>query len=218
MPWKETCAMKQRFEFLAELTRGETPMAELCRRYEISRKTGYKWLERHLLDPGGDLADRSRMPLSCPHRTPAGTRRRLLEVKAAHPTWGPKKLKAYLESQEPPFPCPAVSTIGEILSAAGLVRPRRRRRETPPSATPLAHATGPNAVWCMDFKGWFRTGDGARVDPFTVTDADGASALPSSSSSPRAVSSLAGQPGNGRITVPAVSTRSGFTLATKSRT
>lgn len=171
MPWNETHAMKERFEFLAELARGDVPMTELCRRYGISRKTGYKWRDRHLSDPGGALGDRSRAPHSCPHRTPAETRRRLLDLKAAHPYWGPKKLKAYLARTEPGFPCPAASTIGEILAAAGLVRPRRRRRATPPQVDPLRHATAPNAVWSVDFKGWFRTGDGVRVDPFTVTDA-----------------------------------------------
>lgn len=171
MPWKETCVMDERFDFLSELRRGEVPMSELCRRFGISRKTGYKWRDRHLVDPGEALWDRSRAPLHRPHRTPPEVRDRVLELKATYPYWGPKKLKAYLARTEPRFPCPASSTIGEILSAAGLVRQRKARRATPPHASPLRHATAPNTVWCVDFKGWFRTGDGLRVDPLTITDA-----------------------------------------------
>lgn len=171
MPWTETCAMKERFDFIAEHSIGEAPMSALCLRYGISRKTGYKWLSRHIADPGGSLEDRSRAPKTCPHRTPPESRDLILSLKSTYPFWGPKKLKAFLERNYPDFRCPAASTIGEILAGAGLTRSRRRRRETPPHEAPLSHATAPNRVWCIDFKGWFCTGDGVRVDPLTITDA-----------------------------------------------
>jgi len=86
-------------------------------------------------------------------------------------TWGPRKLKRILERDEPGRVWPASSTIGEIVRRAGLVVARRRRRRTEPYTAPLAHAAVANTVWCADFKGWFRSGDGTRIDPLTISDA-----------------------------------------------
>jgi len=85
--------------------------------------------------------------------------------------WGPRKLKWILERDQPGQPWPATSTIGEIVRRAGLVVPRKKRRRTEPYTQPLAHASQSNRVWCADFKGWFKSGDGTRIDPLTITDA-----------------------------------------------
>ena len=74
-------------------------------------------------------------------------------------------------SQRPRQAWPAASTIGEMIAREGLVVPRKRRRRVSPYTEPLAAADGPNRVWCADFKGWFRTGDGVRIDPLTISDA-----------------------------------------------
>jgi len=171
MAWSETCVMKERVLFVARVEAGDVSLSQACRLAGISRKTGYKVLARWREDPSGFMADRSRAPRSCPHATPAPVRERIVALRRRFPTWGPKKLAGWLSLNEPDFPCPAPSTIGEILRCAGLVRPRRRRRGGPPREGALTLAGDANDVWAMDFKGWFRTGDGRRVDPLTLQDA-----------------------------------------------
>src|ERR1700731_3595239 len=85
--------------------------------------------------------------------------------------WGPRKLKRVLADAEPWRAWPATSTIGQLLGREGLVVEKRRRSKTPPYTQPFAEADGPNQVWCTDFKGWFRTQDGERIDPLTLSDA-----------------------------------------------
>src|SRR5579871_4625216 len=92
-------------------------------------------------------------------------------LRRAHMKWGPRKLKATLAKQRPRQPWPAASTIGVMIAREGLVVARQQRRRVPPYTQPLAAADAPNRVWCADFKGWFRTGDGARIDPLTISDA-----------------------------------------------
>jgi len=96
---------------------------------------------------------------------------RLIAEKKAHPTWGPKKLVAWLSEREQEVSWPAPSTAGNILVKEGLVRQRKRRRHVAPWSEPFAAANAPNDVWGIDFKGWFRTGDSIRIDPLTVQDA-----------------------------------------------
>lgn len=163
--------MHQREQFAAAVATGETSVAECCRQYGISRKTGYKWLARLAADPAGGAQNRSRAPHHVPHAVSQGVRETVLALRARHPTWGPKKLVAALRAQDPATRWPAASTVGDLLRHAGLVVPRQPRRHAPLRSTPLAHATGPNAVWCIDFKGDFLLGDGSRCYPLTVSDA-----------------------------------------------
>lgn len=163
MPWRETCPMDERVSFVAACLAGEASMAELCRMYGISRKTGYKWRSRYEAEGAGGLEERSHAPLHTPHQIAPGLRNRILDLRTRHPTWGPKKLKAYLEAREPEVAWPAASTMGDAIKAAGLTVPRRKRLRTPPMTAPLAHAIQPNEVWTADFKGWFRLGDGTRL-------------------------------------------------------
>lgn len=163
--------MKERSRFVVEQESGRYMMAELCRIFGISRETGYKWVERYEAEGPAGLADRSRAPRRHPNAVPAEVEAVILETRAAYPTWGPKKLRAWLQTHRPEEGWPAASTIGEILERHGLTAPRKKRRRTPPYTEPFAACDGPNAVWCMDFKGWFRTGDGVRCDPLTISDA-----------------------------------------------
>jgi transposase InsO family protein len=96
---------------------------------------------------------------------------RLIAAKRGHLRWGPKKLVAWLQAQDPQVHWPAPSTAGDILRRAGLVRRRLGRRRSAPWGHPFATAAAPNDVWAIDLKGWFRTGDGVRCDPLTVADA-----------------------------------------------
>lgn len=171
MPWKASCAMDERMRFVVESELGEYSMAELCRRYGISRTCGYKWLERFAQDGAAGLEDQSRAPRRCPHRVGEATEAALVAFRREHPLWGPRKLLARLERDFPQRNWPAPSTVGDILKRHGLTVPRRRRGRATPTAQPFGSCVSPNAVWCADFKGWFRTADGMRCDPFTLTDA-----------------------------------------------
>jgi transposase InsO family protein len=171
MGWKETCVAEERFRFIEEFKGEQWSMAELCRRYGVSRKTGYKWLERYEEAGLKGLNDRSRAALSRPNAVAPEIAEVVLDFRRQHPHWGPEKLRAWLERDEPRIPWPAASTIGEMLKRAGLTVPRKRLRKATPSQSPLQHAGGSNQVWCVDFKGCFRCGDGSRCDPLTITDA-----------------------------------------------
>jgi transposase InsO family protein len=170
MPWKETCAVDERGLFMSEVLKEELSVAELCRRYGISRKTGHKWIERYETEGIMGLQDRSHIARHCPHRLSKAIREQVLNVRIAHPSWGPRKIRAYLEMRWPQRDWPAASTMGELFSSAGLTIARRKRRRVPASQ-PFGSCLSPNDVWTVDFKGWFRTGDGRRCDPLTLKDA-----------------------------------------------
>ncbi len=171
MPWKETCVMEERMKFVVEYKGAELCMSELCRKYGISRRTGYKWVGRLEQNGSAGLQDRSRAPNNHPNAVSDQLVDIILDARAEYPTWGPKKLKVLLERKHARLVIPCPSTIGEILRRNGLTVPRKRRRRATPSSQPFAACDAPNAVWCADFKGWFRTGDGRRCDPLTISDA-----------------------------------------------
>lgn len=171
MGWKETCAMEERFKFIQEYKSQQWSVAELCRRFEISRKTAYKWIDRHQQEGIEGLRDQSRAPDHHPNQIADQLELRIVEARQQHPTWGPVKLRAWLEQQDRRAIWPAPSTMGDILKRHGLTVPRKHRRHATPSSAPLSHAERPNAVWSIDFKGWFRVGDGRRCDPLTLSDA-----------------------------------------------
>ena len=171
MPWDESCVMNERLKMMFEWDEGSLSVSELCRCYGVSRKTAYKWRDRYRSFGAMGLADRSRSPLHHPQAMSAVVVDRLLSVRSRYPSWGPKKIRAYLARDDPQTAWPAVSSIGDLLRREGLAAPRRRRHRAPPRTAPFAACTAPNAVWCIDLKGWFRTGDGARCEPLTLADA-----------------------------------------------
>jgi transposase InsO family protein len=163
--------MEEKLRFILEYEQRERTMTELCQRYQITRETGYVWVRRYRAIGLEGLLERSRARQQHENQTPEDIERMVLELRQAHMRWGARKLKRVLEDNEPGRVWPAASTIGALLKRAGLVVERRKRHKTPPYSEPLAHADGPNRVWCADFKGWFRTGDGERIDPLTISDA-----------------------------------------------
>jgi putative transposase len=171
MGWKETCAVEERMRFMVAIEKDEESFAAICRRFGVSRRIGYKWLARFEAEGAAGLLDRSRAPLHHPQGIAANIAERCLEVRRAHPTWGPVKVRAYLERRAPKTDWPAASTIGELFDREGLTVKRRLRRRSPPSTAPFADCEAANDVWCIDFKGWFLTGDGKRCEPLTITDA-----------------------------------------------
>ncbi|WP_114208920.1 IS481 family transposase [Acidisarcina polymorpha] len=171
MPWRESRIVDQRLQFLSSYQKAEMSVTDLCHEYGISRPTAYKWIKRYNeVGPEG-LLDISRRPHGCSHATSMEIENEILALRKRFPSWGARKLKARLEKMNPNVVWPAASTIGQILRRAGLTNPVRKRRRTTPYSEPFAEVTAPNQLWCMDFKGWFRTGDGHRCDPFTITDA-----------------------------------------------
>jgi transposase InsO family protein len=162
--------MDQKTQFIADYLRGSLSVTELASHYGVSRKTAYKWIHRYDAHGPTGLEDRSRRPSSCPSQTAPELVDAILDARRLHPTWGPKKLLKLLSSRHPDLPWPKRSAICDLLARHGLIaRPRRRRKPGHP-AKPSSLFAAPNAVWCADFKGQFKTRDGRYCYPLTVTD------------------------------------------------
>ena len=165
MPWQEVTRMSQRLEFVSMASKEGNNLAEICRRYGISRRIGYKWLGRYLRQGVMGLQDRSRRPQTSPSRTPDPMEEAVLAVRQKHPAWGGRKIKARLQSfgwQE----VPAASTITEILRRHGCLDPEESGKH---KAWNRFEAQAPNVLWQMDFKGHFESAEG-RCHPLTVLD------------------------------------------------
>jgi transposase InsO family protein len=162
--------MDQKMQFIADYLRQSLDMTELCQLYGISRKTGYKWIGRYVEHGPQGLEDRSRRPDHHPNHTASEIVAALIEGRQRHPTWGAKKLLAIVEKKHPEWSLPGRSTVCEILSRHGLVAKKRRRRVIGHPGKPMAQMLAPNDIWCADFKGQFKTGDGIYCYPLTVTD------------------------------------------------
>lgn len=173
MPWRQTAPMTERIRFVLAYQDDLYSMTELCERFRISRKTGYKWLARAQEDGIEALHDRSRAPQSCPHRVDPSIEAALLEARRLHPTWGARKLLPWLGRKQPELTgqLPSASTTAELLARHGLVEhPRRRRRAKHPGSKPL-ETQAANEVWTADFKGQFTTQDRVLCYPLTVVEA-----------------------------------------------
>lgn len=173
MAWKECDAMDQRIRFVLDHESGLYSMTDLCRSYEISRQTGYKWLERYQTGGVEDLQDRSRAPKHCPHRIKGSIEAALIESRESHPHWGPRKILAWLARKRPELAehLPAASTVGDLYLRRGLVKPKRRRGPRTYETSGALKADAPNEVWTADYKGEFRLSCGPYCYPFTLADA-----------------------------------------------
>ena len=164
--------MQERLKLMMEIEKGEKPISLLCREFGVSRQTAYKWLSRHREDPCAvALEDRSRRPSHHPGELDPERVDLIARARRTWPHWGPRKLRVKLVDYWPDPQLPSASTIGRVLKRLGLTQPRKRRRRTPPYTQPFAKCTAPNQVWCIDFKGHFRTGDASVCYPLTLTDA-----------------------------------------------
>lgn len=171
MPWREMSPMEQRLEFIREYETELFTMTELVMQYGISRKTGYKWLERYEADGVDGLRDQSRRPHHSPQATDPELMAALVAHRRRHPRWGARKLLAIAARREPEAAWPGRSTVCTHLKTHGLVAPAHRRVRAP-LAPPqsLGPITAANDVWTTDFKGEFRTGDGVYCYPLTLRD------------------------------------------------
>jgi transposase InsO family protein len=170
MPWAEQSAMNQRLSFIAAWLRQEEAMSQLCLRHGISRKTGYKWVGRYQEAGVGGLVELSSAPRAPAQAMDPDIAASVLALRVRRPTWGPRKLLARLRMDEPDKAWPAASTAGDLLRRNNLSTPKRRTPGDPRAVAGLIEASAPNESWSADFKGWFRTGDGVRCEPLTVTD------------------------------------------------
>lgn len=170
MPWKEMSPVTERMRFIVDVLEGLLTIAELAARYEISRKTAYKWIERY--DAGGPAAleDRPSTAVRVANRTSPEIEALGVAFKMQHPIWGPKRTLDCLRRLHPDLALPARSTVAEILKRSGLVEHRPRRRKEGHPGPPQCEAIAPNDLWGADFKGQFRTRDGLYCYPFTVSD------------------------------------------------
>lgn len=170
MPWKATSAMDERVRFVMDAERQETSFAALCRRYGVSRQAGYEWACRYREEGVLGLSERSRARHTQAHATSRSMVKAIVRLRSKHPSWGPKKLRARLQREYRGLVWPAVSTIGSVLAQRGLVVARRPRFRVAAMVGSLRACDEANTVWGIDFKGWFRTGDGRRCEPLSLSD------------------------------------------------
>lgn len=166
MPWKEATPMSERKAFVGEARKAEANISELCREFGISRKTGYKWLKRYQAAGLGGLEDQPRRPQRSPTQTPPEVEQVIVEARQAHPAWGSRKLKRWLENRGYRS-IPAPSTVTDILARHGLLSAVESQKHTPWQRFEMDQ---PNDLWQMDFKGDFLMGNGQRCHPLTVLD------------------------------------------------
>ena len=170
MPWSQTSPMDQRTQFIADYLRGCLSITELCALYDVSRKTGYKWIDRYLHYGPAGLDERSRKPRASANQTDQEIVTALLESRRRHPSWGAKKLLVLLHKGHPRWELPGRSTVCDILSRHGMVPKQRQRRRIGHPGKPTRSILAPNDLWCADYKGQFKTGNGIYCYPLTVTD------------------------------------------------
>lgn len=171
MAWKRNSKVEQRLDLVRQMAEGKIATSELCQRFGISRPTAYKWSRRYKQGRLRGLRDKSRKPLARGLQTSVLWLRRIKRLRRRHRTWGARKLCHVLVETYGKAGSPAVATIGRWLKRWGLARGRRRRRSGPVLSRPgLREGRACHDLWTVDFKGWYRTGDGRRVEPLTVRD------------------------------------------------
>jgi transposase InsO family protein len=169
MPWDECSVMEERLGFVARLLDGEA-MSDVCREFGISRKTGYKIFNRYKEQGLEALSDRSRRPVRYANQLPDQVERLIVDLKRDKPHWGARKIRELLVRRlAGDVRLPAKSTVHAVLDRHGLVK-RARQRKNRPQGTPLSAGAAPNDLWCTDFKGEFRLGNGRYCYPLTVSD------------------------------------------------
>lgn len=170
MAWREVKVEDQRLKFINAYLEGNYSVAELCRYFDISRKTAYKWLSRYQQDGMEGLHNRSKAPLYQAAATHPDLVKKILSIRFRFPTWGPKKVRGFLVNHNPSVVWPSTTTIGNLFDKHGLAEPRKLRKRLAERTDPFTDCNQSNDIWCFDFKGWSLTQDLYKCDPFTITD------------------------------------------------
>jgi putative transposase len=170
MPWIEKDVMRKKLDFITDYETGCISIAELSRRYTISRKTAYKYIKRYKKQGVAGLEEQSRSPKHRPNTTSEAIVKEIVDLKLTYPLWGPKKIVAKLskDNADKSYPCP--STAQHWLDSYGLVKHRRKRQSVPPFTEPFVESVSPNISWSMDYKGQFKMGNGKYCYPLTLVD------------------------------------------------
>ena len=165
--------MSVRQNFVLRALTGDTNISELCREFGVSRKTGYKWLKRFKAKGVAGLVDKSRRPHSNRLAVSAEVVTAIVALKHKHPRWGAKKIWVLLVRRIEGEALPSIATINRVLYVSGLVKKRRAYRSSSAGlpVRPVVDVTGPNDLWTVDFKGWWRARNGEQCNPLTVRDA-----------------------------------------------
>jgi len=169
MPWKGVTVTEQRERFLEDYKLNVYTVTDLADRFSVSRKTAHKWIDRFEESGLSGYHELSRRPHTSPSQTDPAIAQEIVELRLAHPKWGPAILLDLLHKRHPKADLPSVSTAARILARHGLVRPRRRHRRAHPGC-PKTVAQRPNHIWAADYKGQFRLGNGSYCFPLTVSD------------------------------------------------
>ena len=164
MPWKEKSKTMLRTEFIQQALREEESFSALCREFEISRPTGYKWLKRYL--NGESLEDQDKTPFHQPRKTPERVSAKILEIRHEHPAMGARKIARILRNKGMEH-VPSPSTITEILRRNGEITPEASAAPKPIQRFSMEHA---NDMWQTDYKGHFRLPDGTECHPLNIID------------------------------------------------
>ena len=165
MPWLESTVVEQRRDLVAMARKGSVSVAELARRFSVSRQTVYKWLARFEAEGDVGLVDRSRRPLLSPRRCDDEVEQLVCDTSDEFPAWGGRKIRGFLLRQGHGY-VPAASTITEILRRNDRLNHSQRQ----PREYQRFEREHPNELWAMDFQGWFALGDGTRCHSFGVID------------------------------------------------
>lgn len=169
MAWRITSVEDQRKLFINYYLEEEFSFSELCKQFQISRKTGYKWVERFEVESYEGLKDQRRAR-QFQNKTNEELEKLILDVKSKRMSWGPKKILGFLMLKEPDKSWPSSTTIGNVLLRHGFQKTKEIKKRLPERKNIFSYCGQPNDLWSIDFKGWFRTKEGIKCDPLTITD------------------------------------------------
>jgi len=170
MPWRKVLPMEEKQFFISDFMSGKYSVTELSARYNISRKTAYKWIGRFERYGMNGLVERARRACRCPHRTPNKIREAVIELRVQHPRWGATKLLNVIGMGHPDWRMPSRVTVHKMLQHESLVLHRRRRRPVMPREPLYGPVERPNQTWTADYKGQFKLRDGRYCYPLTIMD------------------------------------------------
>lgn len=170
MPWTNMKPMDSKIQFVSFALNSPMSMTELCSIFNISRKTGYKWLHRYIEHGPEALVDQSRAPKSIPHKTPQQVADFIISCRKKHPSWGARKIVQKAQHVAKNLKMPSETTINNIIKAHGLTNSKRKRRKPGHPGRPCVSAKSPNDIWTTDFKGEFKTKNGLYCYPLTIMD------------------------------------------------
>jgi transposase InsO family protein len=171
MPWKEESTMDKKVSFIVDYLNNRcTSFTDLCSHYGISRRIGYKFLNRYLENDVDGLKERSRRPHNSPNKTAPEIEQAIVDVRIKHPDRGARKLVVPIHKQHPEWILPTEATINNILSRNGLINESKRRFRLQHPGRPYTAVTAANQLWGIDFKGEFKMLNGEYCFPLTITD------------------------------------------------